>query len=143
MRNFVNVVLVDDDEDDRQLFKQTLNDIYPEVLFNEFESGPALLSYLKTEHLLLPELIFMDINMPEMNGLQLLKAIKAMHNLRHIPIIMYSTGAMPEQIERARRKGAIGYAQKPNSIDKLEEIIIQSFAKFLHVEELPRELVVM
>lgn len=123
MSNFKNVMLVDDDDDDRMLFRDILHSVYPDIIFNDFNSADALLMFLECDFIIKPDLIFMDVNMPVKDGFYTLKYLRKREYLRDIPVIMYSTSADHEDIEKARQLGAVGYAVKPAGVSKLIDII--------------------
>ena len=84
----------------------------------EAEDGAAALELLKVQHF---DFVVSDINMPNMNGFELLKAIKAEETLRHLPVLMVTAEARKEDIVRAAQSGAAGYIVKPFSKATLEE----------------------
>ena len=67
------------------------------------------------------DFVVSDINMPNMNGFELLKAIKAEETLRHLPVLMVTAEARKEDIVLAAQSGAAGYIVKPFSKATLEE----------------------
>jgi two-component system chemotaxis response regulator CheY len=84
----------------------------------EAEDGAAALELLKVQHF---DFVVSDINMPNMSGFELLKAIKAEDTLRHLPVLMVTAEARKEDIVLAAQSGAAGYIVKPFSKATLEE----------------------
>jgi two-component system chemotaxis response regulator CheY len=84
----------------------------------EAEDGTAALAMLKAQRF---DFVVTDINMPNMNGFELLKAIKADDSLRHLPVLMVTAEARKEDIVLAAQSGAAGYIVKPFSKATLEE----------------------
>jgi two-component system chemotaxis response regulator CheY len=84
----------------------------------EAEDGAAALQLLKGQRI---DFVVSDINMPNMNGFELLKAIKAEETLRHLPVLMVTAEARKEDILQAAQSGAAGYIVKPFSKATLEE----------------------
>lgn len=84
----------------------------------EAEDGAAALELLKVQHF---DFVVSDINMPNMSGFELLKAIKAEETLRHLPVLMVTAEARKEDIVLAAQSGAAGYIVKPFSKATLEE----------------------
>lgn len=82
-------------------------------------SGEDALKELENEPASLPDLIFLDLNMPKLNGKQVLKEIKRSGVLRPIPVIMYSTSFAPHDIEDVTRLGAAFHLLKPSRFDDL------------------------
>ena len=81
----------------------------------------------------IPQLIFLDLNMPKLNGKQVLKEIKKNNNLTSIPVIMYSTSFAPKDIEEIRMVGAVHHLLKPSRFEDLcnalEKILITDWQK--------------
>jgi len=84
----------------------------------EAEDGAAALNLLKAQRF---DFVVSDINMPNLDGFELLKAIKADAALRHLPVLMVTAEARKEDIVRAAQSGAAGYIVKPFSKATLEE----------------------
>jgi two-component system chemotaxis response regulator CheY len=85
---------------------------------DEAEDGVVALSMMKAQKY---DFIVSDINMPNMNGFELLRAIKAEDALRHIPVLMVTAEARKEDIVMAAQSGAAGYIVKPFTKATLEE----------------------
>ena len=85
---------------------------------DEAEDGAAALAMLKAQKF---DFVVSDINMPNMNGFDLLKAIKADDTLKHIPVLMVTAEARKEDIVMAAQSGAAGYIVKPFTKATLEE----------------------
>lgn len=85
---------------------------------DEAEDGAVALSMLKTSRF---DFVVSDINMPNMNGFELLKAIKADESLKHLPVLMVTAEARKEDIVLAAQSGAAGYIVKPFTKATLEE----------------------
>src|SRR5688500_725042 len=85
---------------------------------DEAEDGQAALQMLKAQKF---DFVVSDINMPNMNGFDLLKAIKAEAELKHLPVLMVTAEARKEDIVRAAQEGAAGYIVKPFTKATLEE----------------------
>ena len=115
------IVLADDDADDRELFREALNEIQ-KVNFKTAKDGLSLMQMLK-ENKELPDVIFLDLNMPRMDGQACLKQIKQDKKLHDIPVIIYSTSKSPQYIEETYQNGACLYITKPDSFTKLKRIM--------------------
>lgn len=127
MQKTHRILFVDDDIDDQYLFCDAVNLIRPKVYFRIANNG---LEALKMLGELLPfHFIFMDLNMPKMDGFECLKRIKASDRFKHIPVIMLSTSNHPNDIERCKQLGATSFFTKPNTFrelfNKIDKIISQ------------------
>src|SRR5688500_2830070 len=90
------VFLIDDDQDDREIFQESLLSLKTAVRYEEARHGLEALEKLKTEDFQKPDLIFLDFNMPVMDGREFLKRIKQDAALKDIPVIIYSTSSNTE-----------------------------------------------
>lgn len=117
------IYLADDDQDDRMLFVDAVRELDLPVTVVESADGQQLLNTLCAAKRL-PEVIFLDINMPLKNGFDCLTEIRASKgNLRKVTVIMLSTSSNPANIELADRLGADFYAVKPSTFQGLKELL--------------------
>lgn len=123
MAKTVSFLLVDDDADDTSLFKEVLEEVNPSVVFNSAEDGHQALHFLKNETSILPDIIFLDLNMPRMGGKECLAQIKNDEKLHSIPVIMYTTSSQSKDIEETIQKGAICFITKPSNVRDLRDIL--------------------
>jgi CheY-like chemotaxis protein len=117
------LALVDDDDDDKEIFVDALEEVSPETRTKLFDNGAALLDYLNNANNELPDVIFLDINMPVKNGFDTLSEIRNSDRLKELCIIVYSTSDSPIDIQKSYRIGATGFVQKPSSHGALKNII--------------------
>lgn len=104
-------LLVDDDPDDQEVFLTALGDVSASVLCLVAADGDRALELLYNEETI-PDYIFLDLNMPRMNGFEFLAAMKKSRLLKDIPVIVYSTTSQPAQIEKAKNLGATEFFTK-------------------------------
>ncbi len=115
-------MLVDDDEDDRDIFLSVLDTIAPEAGCLIATNGHEALKKL-TETEQLPRLIFLDLNMPLMNGRQFLAEFKKQTSFNFIPVIILSTSSDRETIAQTKALGATDFITKPDKYSRWEEIL--------------------
>ena len=113
-----NLMLIDDDEDDREIFSSILEDAWPAISLSIATNGREALQKLQTSPNA-PDLIFLDLNMPRLNGKQCLAELKKEAHLAHIPVIIYSTSSEKRDIEETSRLGAAHFLTKPNKFEEL------------------------
>jgi len=118
-------LLVDDDTDDSELFKEALNEVDASAVFFHAENGEDALKILSEFQL--PEIIFLDINMPRMNGWEFLRELKFIERYRSIPVIMYSTTSHPEEMQTANALGVL-FQTKPSSYSGLKNMLLEVIA---------------
>jgi DNA-binding response OmpR family regulator len=121
----MNILIVDDDEDDRDLFCDAVSVVDPQINCIMARNGEEALSGLKSDHFPRPDLIFLDLNMPRVNGVQCLREIKSHTALSTIPVVIYSTSKRKEDKDATKNLGAIYFISKPSSLRELcDEIAI-------------------
>ncbi len=106
------IMLVDDDEDDRLFFELAVKELDTRYDFIGVESCQKALRLL-SESKQLPDYIFLDINMPAINGIECLQLFKKDPQLQHIPVIICTTSMSPRDINAIYELGAVHYVQKP------------------------------
>lgn len=117
------LLLVDDDTDDISIFESVLIEVNPSKRFLSAEDGKDALEQLRSMPATLPELIFLDLNMPRMNGKEFLTELKKDHKLKDIPVIIYSTSSYKKDKEDVLNLGAIGFITKPTNTNDLKNIL--------------------
>lgn len=108
-------LVADDDEDDRFFFLEALRTIDPGITCMLASNGREALTLLQSDFFSLPDYIFLDLNMPLMNGFKCLEEIKKIPALSEIPVILYSTTSEKEVEEKSRKAGAFSFFIKPSS----------------------------
>ena len=119
----IYILLADDDEDDRDLFVDAFSEIKLKTEINVFNDGEQLMAYLNMIENKLPQVLFLDLNMPKKNGMECLKEIKDNNRLNDIVICIYSTSASDDDIENTFVKGANVYIKKPSNFNHLKNIL--------------------
>ncbi len=129
------ILLIEDDMDDQLFFKLAVAEIDPKaecLLARHGSDGITKLLAMEEP----PDLVFLDLNMPVMNGFECLKEIKKNPDLPEVPIIIFSTSNDEKDILRAKEMGAAGYLHKPNDnedlINTLKEIYAVDFENVKH-----------
>lgn len=117
------ILLADDDEDDRLLFKDAFNEIKIKTLIEVVNDGDELMNLLADENAVVPNLLFLNLYMPRKTGLECLEEIKKMKHLKEMKIAIYSTSASEKDIDKAFVKGANVYIKKPNDFKDLKKLL--------------------
>ncbi|WP_418263179.1 response regulator [Flavobacterium faecale] len=117
------ITLADDDEDDRLFFTDAFDEIKINTTVNTVNNGKELLNFLKHPETILPNIIFLDLNMPIMNGIDCLKEIKKEERFKDIAIAIYSTSSSEKDIENTFVLGANIYIKKPSNFSELKKIL--------------------
>jgi CheY-like chemotaxis protein len=134
------ILLVEDDAADALLVEEALLDGHGDRSLVQVPDGVAALEHLRDPAHPRPDLIVLDLNMPRMNGVELLKILKQDEELRAIPVVILTTSAAAEDVAAAYGTYASAYVVKPVNLDDFMDAVqnIDSFYREL-TEHLPRD----
>ena len=121
--DFINICLADDDEDDRLFFTDAFEELKINTKVSTFNDGVELMDFLNHEDSVLPNVLFLDLNMPKKNGVECLLEIKKNERLNNIAIAIYSTSSSEEHIEETFINGSNIYIKKPSDFENLKKIL--------------------
>jgi len=122
----LNIILAEDDFDDRLLFEEAIEELPVSVQINTFNNGDELMEWLIRRKTKLPDALFLDLNMPRKNGFAALGEIKRNTKLQDLPVIIFSTATNEEMIKQVFKDAAHYYIQKPANFGALKELIYKS-----------------
>ena len=126
--SLTTVLLIDDDRDDRELFSEVFEEIDPAIQCITQGNCVDAVAYLK--HNPTPDFIFLDLNMPAINGLQCLIMIKKQPSLQETPVIIYSTSKNPEDIELTKKMGGTLFLTKPGHLKELKDELLSIVRRY-------------
>ena len=121
--DYINIILADDDDDDILFFTDAFDNLKIKTKVKVFKDGIELMDYLNRKDSLMPDVLFLDLNMPKKSGLECLVEIKDNPKMSDIAIAIYSTSASEEDIEKTFVLGANIYIKKPSDFIKLQEVL--------------------
>ena len=131
MKKATRILLVDDDADDQVYFKDAINELSETLKCEIANNGREALDYIETPPL--PDCIFLDLNMPVMNGYECLAYLKTEERYKHIPVVIFTTSKNSHDIDIVRRLGASLFFTKPTNFKtlctKLKTILNLDFSK--------------
>ncbi len=126
----LNILLADDDMDDCTFFKQALIDFNIPTLLTTLQNGEQLMQLLSSinklnglKSLPLPDMLFLDLNMPRKNGSECLSEIQQSNKLKKLPVIVFSTSYEKEVVNNLYQNGAHYFIRKPAEFSQLKKII--------------------
>jgi len=122
--NHNNILLIDDDADDRLIFIDALDEIAAGIECATAKNGLEAIEYLKSA-IAIPSLIFLDLNMPLMNGFQCLEKIKKDERLKHLPVVVYTTSDNPVDKKRSKESGAEMFFTKTPDFKLLKDTLLR------------------
>jgi len=121
--NQLSILLADDDTDDCLFFKDAVKELSQTTQLTAVHDGEQLMNYLFENSENLPNVLFLDLNMPRKNGLECLSEIKRNKKLNNLPVVIFSTSYSQDTISILFKIGAHVYIHKPNDFDKLKQVI--------------------
>jgi CheY-like chemotaxis protein len=127
----LNILLAEDDQDDRDFFDKALKEIPIPTHLTTVYDGEQLMNYLSKNSEHLPDVIFLDLNMPRKNGFECLCEIKENEKLKDIPVVMFSTSYPrdikyeEDMINSLLKIGAHDFIRKSDNLAQLKEFIHQ------------------
>ena len=134
------ILLVEDDPADAMLIQDALRERPWQHVVTQVEDGVAALQHLNDPEQPHPDLILMDLNMPRMNGRELLAVLKADQTLKAIPVVVLTTSAAPDDVSAAYQGYANAYITKPVNLDDFISAVRSIDAFFLDTAtRLPHE----
>tara|TARA_R110002049_G_scaffold122294_1_gene277122 strand:- start:608 stop:1057 length:450 start_codon:yes stop_codon:yes gene_type:complete len=131
-KNTIKIFLADDDEDDRMLFAEALSELPLACEISNFRDGIYLMGQLMVKETKLPDMVFLDINMPLMDGEACLKKIRETERICQLPVIIYSTSFVKNEVDKYHRMGANCYMQKPASFNQLKTLLYKCIKPYAH-----------
>jgi two-component system response regulator len=141
----VNILMADDDADDRELMKEALQENNLAGMLRFVEDGAELLDYLYRKGKFSsgdaprPELILLDLNMPKVDGREALKRIKSDPGLRRIPVVILTTSRAEQDILSTYDLGVNSFISKPTQYADLIQVAKQISHYWFKTVELPKE----
>jgi CheY-like chemotaxis protein len=141
----ITILICDDDEDDRMLTKQALENAHISNALRFVEDGEQMLDYLyqrgvyvgETGKAPRPGLILLDLNMPKLDGREALRIIKGDRTLHDIPVVVLSTSRLDEDIVRSYQLGVNSFITKPVTFSGLVDAMNVLGRYWLEIVELP------
>lgn len=118
----MKILYVEDDAEDQEIFRNAVSKISPDtdcIFASDGQDALTILSDISS----IPDYIFLDINLPRMNGFQFLKLIKNSTGLKEIPVVVFSTSNSSHDKSESLSLGAIDFVSKPNEFTQYCEVL--------------------
>lgn len=123
MQNQSTCLLIDNDTDDQEIFNMALREVDQTICCIMADDGLSAIDNLTTDPGFRPSYIFIDMNMPLMDGKQCLQAIRKIPGYAEVPIYIYSTAANPTLVAEAKKLGATDFIMKPTGFRQLVDLL--------------------
>ena len=124
--NLLSILLADDDTDDCIFFKEAVEELQLPTKLSSLHDGEQLMQHLNNETNKLPDVLFLDLNMPRKNGFECLSEIKLDQRLKQVPVIIFSTSFEQEVVNLLYKNGAEYFIRKPSEFSQFKKIIHQT-----------------
>ena len=128
MQKPIHCLIIDDDPDDQEIFLMCVQEINNSIHCLTCNTGVDAISMFESDLSYIPEFIFIDVNMPKMNGITCLGILKNVERLKHSKFFMYSTSADRSALEDSRKLGANDFIIKPVRKAELKERLASIFS---------------
>ncbi len=115
-----SITIVDDDLDDHDIFCAALGEVDPDIAVQTFNNGESFLRFLQNHSV---DLLFLDINMSPLNGMEALKAIRENEKHSNLPVIMFSSSGRPDDVFQSYKLGANLFIRKTETYDGLKQVL--------------------
>jgi CheY-like chemotaxis protein len=127
----IRILLADDDLDDRFFFSSSLSELSTLTRLTTVNDGEILINYLSKNSHQLPDVLFLDLNMPRKNGLECLTEIKRNKKLEQLPVIIYSTSLHDAVADELYNNGAHYYIRKTDftELKKMLQLVLTMIVK--------------
>ncbi|MFL9838780.1 response regulator [Flavobacterium sp. ST-75] len=123
LHTHLHIMLADDDEDDRLFFTEAFEEVKIKYTLTTFNDGVSLMNHLVLKENPLPDIIFLDLNMPRKSGMECLSEIRNSERLKNISVAIYSTSSSDHDVEQTFISGANVYIKKPTDFTELKKIL--------------------
>jgi CheY-like chemotaxis protein len=128
------LMLADDDIDDCIFFRDALQELPITATLSTANNGIELMQFLNDHPDNLPDILFLDLNMPRKTGFECLTEIKLNKNLRNLPIVVFSTSFDHKVVNTLYEKGVHYYLRKPGEFSKLKQLIHKAISLLANKE---------
>ena len=127
----LNILYADDDTDDCIFFKEALVELLLSTNLTTVHDGEQLMQLLTNETNELPDILFLDLNMPRKNGFECLSEIKQNKKLKDLPVVIFSTSFEQEVVNLLYKNGAQYFIRKPSVFFQFKKIILHTLTLIL------------
>jgi CheY-like chemotaxis protein len=125
MTETIRCLVAEDDLDDQEIFSLAVGRLGKYIVCNFANNGMEALDELNKGT---PDYIFLDLNMPMLNGLQCLERIKRMPEYYNVPVVVYSTSSDRKYIEKTFQLGGAAFIKKPTHVEDLSKALNNFFS---------------
>ena len=129
----LHILLADDDKDDCLFFEEAIAELTTTTNFTTVHNGEQLMQLLTNETMKLPDILFLDLNMPRKNGFECLAEIKSNSKLKYLPVVIFSTSYEQDVVNLLYDNGAHYFIRKPSEFTLFKKIILHTLLLILQL----------
>ncbi len=137
--NKLYILVAEDDEEDREIMEIVFSKLTCPAKMVFVENGEQLLAHLAAYGGAFEGLILTDLNMPRLNGKQVLKSLKEDTRYKHIPVVVFSTSAWGEDVQICYRAGASTFISKPDNMEGWTDMLTNICSYWFRTALLPSQ----
>lgn len=119
----INIALIDDDQDEKYIFQIALDELKIDYSFDYFPSSSDFISHLEDPEKSIPNIAFLDMHMPKVNGLELLSEIRKNSNFDAMRTVIYSNSMSEITISAFKSLGTVDFIVKPPELSEMKEVL--------------------
>ncbi len=119
----LEILLADDDEGDRMIFQEAFQELKLKTEVRTVNEGLELMEYLSKSEFIMPDMLFLDLNMPLKDGNECLKEIRSDSKFNDVIVVIYSTSSSEKDIQETFANGANVYIKKPSDYKELKQVL--------------------
>lgn len=120
------LLLADDDMDDCLFFQEAIDELGLSINVRVVNDGVELMDFLTGHSVELPDVLFLDLNMPRKSGFECLSEIKLIDSLKDLPVVIFSTSFDLDVVNKLYDNGAHYYIRKPGDFKILKNVILEA-----------------
>lgn len=127
----INIALVDDDNDEKFIFQIALNDIEIQYDFSYFSTSDEFINYLNGKKTIKPDIVFIDMHMPQRNGLELVQEMRKEKDFDLIKTVIYSNSVSEVVIQAFKSLGTSDFIIKPPDLSEMKNVLKKLIEEFI------------
>ena len=127
----INIALVDDDNDEKFIFQIALNDIEIQYDFNYFSTPNDFIDFLNSKKAVKPDIVFIDMHMPQKNGPELVQELRREKNFDQIKTVIYSNSVSEVVIQAFKSLGTSDFIIKPPDLSEMKNVLKKLIEEYI------------
>ena len=127
----MDVIVVEDSDDDARITMRGLHKVQPQPSVELIVDGASAIEQLTRDTSVHPRLVFLDLKLPKVHGLEVLEAMRSTPECKDTPVVVLTSSDEPRDVNRARELGCSEYLTKPVDWSEYVDLVCTTAARFL------------